>query len=134
MTSTAPAATILVVDDEVLVRMVIAEYLRHCGYRVIEAVNADEAMVVLEHDEAVIDVVLSDVEMPGAMDGFALARWIRDKRPDVKVVLVGNPQRAAEAAGSLCESGPALNKPYEPQAVADRIKLLLAKRAERVKQ
>ena len=85
--------TILVVEDEVLVRMVICEYLRDCGYRVIEAAGADEAMLVLQQDDLAIDAVLSDVEMPGSMDGFGLARWIRLHRTGLDVILVGNPQR-----------------------------------------
>src|ERR1700761_5470636 len=92
--------TVLVVDDEVLVRMVIAAYLRDCGYRVIEAANADEAMLVIEHDEArTIGVVLSDVAMPGDLDGFGLAQWVRRERPGCDVILAGTPARAAEAAG-----------------------------------
>jgi DNA-binding response OmpR family regulator len=123
--------TILVVEDEVLVRMVICEYLRDCGYRVIEAADADEAMLVLQQDDLAIDAVLSDVEMPGSMDGFGLARWIRLHRTGLDVILVGNPRRAAQAAADLCEQGPTLAKPYEPQAVVARIQRLLAERPSR---
>jgi CheY-like chemotaxis protein len=65
--------TILVVEDDVLVRMPIAHYLRDCGYKVVEAANADEAVTVLSHKETVIDLVFTDIEMPGALDGFGLA-------------------------------------------------------------
>jgi CheY-like chemotaxis protein len=120
--------TVLVVEDEVLIRLVISEYLRDCGYRVIEAASADEALIVLDQADLVIDIVLSDVEMPGSMDGFGLARWIRTHRKGLEVILVGNSQRAAEAAAELCEAGPDLAKPYEPQIAVDRIRQLLAKR------
>jgi len=53
------------------VRMPIAQYLRDCGYKVIEAVDADEAMVVLLYRETVLDVVFSNLEMPGSVDGLA---------------------------------------------------------------
>jgi len=53
--------TVLLVEDEVLVRMPIAQYLRDCGYKVIEAVNADEAMAVLLHKDTVVDIVFSDI-------------------------------------------------------------------------
>ena len=72
---------ILVVEDDVLVRMPIAQYLRDCGYKVVEAVNADEAIAVLLHQETVVDVVFSDIEMPGSIDGFGLAKWIRELVP-----------------------------------------------------
>jgi CheY-like chemotaxis protein len=123
--------TILVVEDEVLIRIVIAEYLRDCGFRVIEATNADEALQVLQHAQIRVDVVFTDVEMPGSMDGFGLSRWIREQRPDVDVILAGTPARATEAAAELCESGPDLAKPYDPQLVLDRIRRLLAERQSR---
>jgi len=120
--------TVLVVDDEVLIRMTISQYLRDCGYRVIEAVSADEAMLVLRSEDLLVDIVFSDIEMPGSMDGFGLAQWIRSNNPDVDVVLAGTPASAAAKAGDLCQSGPHLAKPYDPQLVHDRIKRLLANR------
>ena len=124
----APEATILVVDDEVLVRTAIAEYLRDCGYRVIEAAHAEEAVTVLQDAELSVDIVLSAVEIRGAMDGFGLSRWVREHRPDVQLVLAGTPQRAASSAADLCDRGPMLARPYEPQLVSDRIKRMLAGR------
>jgi CheY-like chemotaxis protein len=121
------AHTILVVEDEVLVRLVVAEYLRECGYTVHEAAHAGEAMAVLDMPDIDIDLVFSDVDMPaGALDGFALARWVRDNHPDVQVILTSGAARSAAIAGALCERGPMLAKPYEPAAAFDRIKQLLA--------
>lgn len=119
--------TILVVEDDVLIRMPIAQYLRDCGYRVIEAVNADEAVTVLLHRDTVVDIVFSDIEMPGAMDGFGLAKWIREHRPGTEIVLAGTVPRSIDAAKELCEAGP-LPKPYEAQAVHDNIRRLLSAR------
>jgi DNA-binding response OmpR family regulator len=125
----APAETVLVVDDEVLVRMVIAAYLRHCGYRVIEAADVTEAMLALEEDHAgAVRVVLSAVALRGEHDGFTLAQWIRRHRPGCEVMLAGTVTRAADAAGDLCEQGPTLARPYDPQIVVDRIRRLLARR------
>jgi DNA-binding NtrC family response regulator len=119
--------TILVVEDDVLVRMPIAQYLRDCGYKVIEAVNADEAMTVLLHRETVVDVVFSDIEMPGSVDGFGLAKWVREHRPGLDVVLAGTVPRSVEAAKELCNDGP-VPKPYDAQSVHDHIRRLLAAR------
>lgn len=132
-TRTTSLDTVLLVEDEVLIRLSLAEYLRHCGYRVLEAANADEGLTILQKADVQVDVVLSDIEMPGSMDGFGLAQWVRANRPRVEIVLVGTPQRAADAAAGLCESGPTVMKPYEPQIVLDRIKQLLAARG-RVKR
>ena len=119
--------TILLVEDEVLVRAPIAQYLRDCGYRVIEAVNAEEAMTVLLHEETVVDVVFSDIEMPGAVDGFGLAKWIREHRPGLDVLLAGTINRTVENAKQLCAEG-SVPKPYDAQIVHNHIKRLLAAR------
>ena len=124
---------VLVVEDEVLVRMVISDYLRSCGYKVIEAANADEAIIILDHVEIEVDVVFSDIGMPGSMDGFQLSKWLRANRPTIDVILTGSVPRAADAAADLCDSGP-LPKPYHPQIAADRIKQLMALRSARKKK
>jgi CheY-like chemotaxis protein len=129
---TTTRETILVVEDEVIVRMIISDYLRGCGYRVVEAVDAKEALVVLQDAEVKVDIVFSDIEMPGSMDGFALSQWIRTHRPGVDVILAGSVPRAAKAAADLCDDGP-LPKPYQPQLVADRIRRLIAARAAKKK-
>lgn len=130
--SKSPVQTVLVVEDEVFIRMVISEYLRSCGYKVLEAANADEALIVLQRLEIAVDVVFSDIEMPGSIGGFELAKWLHTHRPEVDVILAGNVPRAAEAASELCESGP-LPKPYEPQIAEGRIRQLMARRASRKK-
>src|SRR5262245_13106924 len=129
MTVDQPASqeTILLVDDDISIRMPIAQYLRGCGYKVIEAVNADEAMTVLLDEETDIDVVLSDIDMPSVMDGFGLSNWVRDNRPGLDVILVGAVPRAVNAAKELCDDSP-LPTQYEPHAVHDHIRRLLATR------
>jgi DNA-binding response OmpR family regulator len=124
------AHSVLLVEDEVLIRMSVAEYLRDCGYRVIEAGNADEAVKVLNADAA-IDVVCSDVQMPGTMDGFGLAQWVRRERVGLKIILVSGVRRAAEAAGDLCDGGPLMAKPYGPDELERRIRILLANQQAR---
>jgi len=127
--SSAPAREIvLVVEDEVLVRYVISDYLRECGYKVIEASSAEEALQVLQKASVRVGVVLSNVQLPGAIDGFALAKWMRANHCEAGVILAGTVSRAADAAAELCEKGPMLSRPYDPQAVTDRIKRLLAER------
>ena len=123
----SPLPTVLVVEDEVLIRLVIADYLRECGYRVHEAVNAEEAVAILQSPEVSVDVVFSDVEMPGTMDGFGLARWTRANKPGTQVILTSGAERSADIAATLCEAGPLLKKPYPSKDVVDRIKQLTFK-------
>lgn len=119
---------VLIVEDEVLVRMVVAEYLRDCGFMVIEAGSAKEAMALFKADIE-IDAVFSDIQMPGEMDGFGLARWLRQHHPDVKVILTsGAASNAAQKAADLCHDGPLLPKPYDSEEVERRIRQLLATR------
>lgn len=118
---------VLVVEDEVLIRMAVSDYLRECGYSVIEAGNAAEALTVLD-TPVQVDAVLTDFIMPGEMDGFGLARWIRANRPGVEVVIASGVQRKAEKAGDICEDGPDIVKPYDHRDVERRIRALLEAR------
>lgn len=106
-----PSPTILVVEDEVLIRMTVSDYLRASGFHVIEAESADEAVKVLRTDTE-IDVVFSDINMPGDLDGFGLAKWIRQERPGLKIILTSGVAHTTKAANDLCEDGPFLAKPY----------------------
>ena len=102
----SPRARILIVEDEVLTRMALAEDLRDAGYSVVEAANADAAMVYLNTGSQ-IDLVLSDIQMPGSMDGLELARRLRVERPSLPVIL----SSAAPQEGSI------LAKPYRMERV-----------------
>ena len=120
--------TVLMVESDVLVRQKIAEYLRNCGYKVLEAGNTDDALLVVNGRTMTIDIVFTDARAPGPLDGFGLARWIRQNRPDIRVVLAGTVLNEAKQAGNLCEEGPQLKKPYDPGRLADEIKRTLAAR------
>ena len=112
----------MIVDDDVLVRLALADYLRECGYKVLEIETTDNAVLVLRQPEWKIDFILSAVEVAGSMDGFGLARWVRSQMPDIQVMLAGTPAKAADVAGDLCVSGPELSRPYDPRIVAERIR------------
>jgi CheY-like chemotaxis protein len=106
--------------------MAISDYLRDCAYQVLEAANADEALTILTDGNTKVDVVFADVELPGELDGFGLARWVRANKKSIKVLLAGTVAKAADVAADLCEDGPMMSKPYDKQIVVDRIKRLLA--------
>ena len=84
-------AAVLVVEDEVLVRMYVSDVLGQSGFEVVEADNAEEALSRLATDKAICAVV-SDVAMPGPFDGFELARRLRRDFPRIGVVLVSGVQ------------------------------------------
>jgi CheY-like chemotaxis protein len=127
----AASASVLVVEPDILVRMVIADYLRDCGYKVVEGVNADEALAVLGAGTK-IDVILTEVQLSGSLDGFGLVRQIRENHPEIDVILTSGVARAADKAGDLCDDGP-LEKPYHPQEIVRRINLLRERRRTSLK-
>lgn len=104
--------SVLVVEDELLVRLDLATYLQQRGYHVFEAGSAAEAIGILERDRS-IRVVFTDIRMPGAMDGAALARWVRERwPPTIIVVCSGNSQDAVDIADIHI-----LDKPYLSEQV-----------------
>jgi response regulator RpfG family c-di-GMP phosphodiesterase len=122
--------TVLVLDDDVLVRMPVVQFLRDCGHRVVEAASTDEAIAILQKADVPVDVMLSEVNIPGSMNGFGFAQWARSVRPELKILLAATPERTVRNAAELCEIGPTLKRPYDHKRVLHRIKRLLAARAE----
>lgn len=101
--------TILVVEDETLIRIIAADVLEASGFTVLEACNAAEALTLLKnHDE--VAVLFTDINMPGEMDGLALARRVSRDRPEIKVVITSGRQWLD--SGSLPDAGVFLPKPY----------------------
>jgi CheY-like chemotaxis protein len=118
--------TILVVEPDVLVRTTIAQYLRECGHKVIEGTAAEDALKALETPTRV-DVVFSEVQLPGEIDGFTLASQVRQTHPDIDVILTATVTGAVEKSKELCDEGP-LGKPYHPADLLTRIQRLRARR------
>ncbi len=119
--------SILIVDGEVLVRHAIADYLRSCGFIVIEASTTDEAATALTDRDLPIDAVLCDAEAPGSHNPFQLRSWIAElgHREGLMLVLAGNIEAAVQEAADLCERGPHLARPYDPQGVVNHIRRML---------
>ena len=106
---------ILIVEDDLLVRMNALETIGEAGFEVIEASNADEAIAVLEkrHD---IHLIFTDIRMPGSMDGLKLARAVRGRWPPIKIVATSGLVDVGEK--DLPEGGRFLAKPYSPDELA----------------
>ncbi|MFG1186411.1 MULTISPECIES: response regulator [Xanthobacter] len=119
---------VLVVESDILVRHVIAEYLRTCGYEVLEAATGAEAEIILEVEAERVEVVLADASATGDREGFGLSQWLREAHPKIDVILAGSTAMAAAHATNLCEDGPGVDKPYQPQQIVNRIKWLKSRR------
>ena len=112
LSSATPATSVLVVEDDFLIRHCAVESLSESGFKVLEAGNGPDAMAILEG--AQVDVVFTDVNMPGAFDGLGLARRISHRWPHIAVVIT---------SGRGCPDGDRasarfLPKPYMPDTLA----------------
>jgi DNA-binding response OmpR family regulator len=116
--------TILVVEDEVLIRLPVAEYLRDSGFRVFEAADAVEAKAVLKADTP-IDLMFTDINMPGGENGLMLAMWVRQHYPGTEVLVTSGIANAAEKARDPRVNAGFVAKPYQYAAVLQRIQRLL---------
>jgi len=115
---------ILVVEDEALVRMVIAMHLADEGFEVLEAADADEALALLEADPAV-RLVFTDVDMPGSRDGLQLSRYVRDRWPPVRIIVTSG-KRMVDIT-DLPDGGMFFAKPYQLDALTMAIRELVAR-------
>ena len=111
---------VLVVEDEIFLRYVTADYLEDHGFSVLQAANADEAVGLLRRNRDV-GAVFSDIQMPGSMNGLGLAHWIAQTLPGVKVLLTsGQILPAAARKWTL------LAKPYDMAEVERRLREMTA--------
>jgi len=117
--------TLLIVDDEPLIRLSLSEFLRDCGFKVIEANDAEEAVQLIRSYSIVIDLVLTDIRMPGKMDGIGLARWIGGKKPRLPVLLCSGHVQKEEVGHELCKGKPFFRKPYNLEMIALEIRRAL---------
>ena len=106
--------TVLVVEDEGLVLLDVAESLREAGFSVLEATDAREAMEIMLSGEA-FDVLFTDINMPGEMDGMELARRVHDCRPSVRLLLTSGAVKPTPA--EIPDNGAFIAKPYSPEGV-----------------
>jgi two-component system, response regulator PdtaR len=112
---------ILLVEDEPLVRETNVDVLQEAGFRVIEASNADEAFGLLRHRPDV-GVVLTDVDMPGSIDGFEFARLTAQGWPDVRVVVISG--KTTPGSGDLPPEAVFLAKPFRPETLTGLLRRL----------
>ena len=124
MTDNPSATTALVVEDEMLRRLEVRDLLEADGYAVVEAGNAAQA---LERLDDAVGLVVTDVRMPGPMDGLALAREVMRRRPNMAVVVVS--ALVAPRPGDLPDGIPFVARPYLESRLHEAISEALAARA-----
>jgi CheY-like chemotaxis protein len=107
-------ATVLVVEDDVLLRMFAVEMIEEAGFRVIEAQNADAAIRLLETRND-IRIIFTDIDMPGSMNGLKLAHAVANRWPPIRIIATSGHFRVSE--GDLPYGGRFIPKPYRQHQV-----------------
>lgn len=115
--------TVLIVDDELLIRDLLVEVMQNRGFTVLEAADAEQASVILRNMNNRIDVLISDIRLPG-MDGRELAKVARNLRPDLKVLFLSG-YASPPREGYLDRSTEFMAKPFRINEVAEHVEALL---------
>jgi CheY-like chemotaxis protein len=113
--SATPPPVILFVEDEALLRLVIADELREAGFEVIEAADGGSALDALK-DGARIDLLFTDIRMPGRLNGWDVAEQARSLKPDIPVIYATG---FSDDGVRLVPNGRFFKKPYRASAIVD---------------
>lgn len=123
--------TVVVVDDEDIVRALVARSLREAGYRVLQASHGAAAIALLEVEAAAVDLVICDLVMP-VVGGREVAGWMREHCPRVPLLFIsGYPRTYLEAHDLFDPTVPMLRKPFLPSRLLEAVEELAAATAER---
>jgi CheY-like chemotaxis protein len=122
-------ATILLVEDESSVRRVATRTLERLGFRVIGVGDGDEAIEAWHEHRGEIDLVLTDIVMPGKVSGRALARQLREEAPDIRIGLMTgyDPEMLAQNLDAEDRDLPHIPKPFTIEALADFVRQILGR-------
>jgi len=116
-------AVVLVVEDSAIIRMGAVDLVLSVGYEALEASDADAAIRILESRNDV-DLVFTDVQMPGTMDGIELSHYIRDRWPPVRLIIASGEAFLEES--SLPIGSRFFSKPYDESSIANAMALLMS--------
>jgi DNA-binding response OmpR family regulator len=119
----APMGTVLVVDDEPMVRDVVTRYLERDGHRVVTAADGESARGLIEHET--LSIVLLDVMLPGRTDGLELCRWIRSTSDLPVILLTARVEETDRIVGLELGADDYVTKPFSPRELATRVKTVL---------
>jgi CheY-like chemotaxis protein len=119
-----PRPTIMVVDDESGIRELLVEWLGEDGYQVHSAADPDAALVLLDRNPD-ITLLLTDVVMPGSLNGFDLARRARALRPGLKVMFISAYSMAETVLAARSHADPMLRKPFRHEQLMTQVRRVL---------
>lgn len=117
---------VLVVEDEIFIRMVAVDTLEECGYSMFEAGDAAEAVALIERMPG-IALIFTDINMPGDKDGLDLAAEVARRWPEIEIIVTSGARRLSDE--QIPDHGDFLSKPYSAAALTKLVREKLAKRA-----
>lgn len=120
-------STILVVDDEPAIRGFLVDYLQESGFQAVAVASGDDAAALIDRGAPHIDLVFSDVRMPGTLDGFGLARWVMAHHPGLPVLLVSGDLGKLNAASEI-GGFEIMPKPYDFTVAVKKIRAAIEAR------
>ncbi|HLH10936.1 MAG TPA: hypothetical protein VKV77_03530 [Methylovirgula sp.] len=113
------APTVLVVEEQFMIRMVLCDYLQECGFKVLMAKDAAGAIEIINRNDVDLRAVLSDKDVPG------LANWLRANRPDLRLLLASGDDEKAKSAKELCEGEKLAENPYDVKTIVARVRAII---------
>lgn len=113
-------STVLVVEDEPLIRLDLVDLIEEAGFYTLEAGSADDALLIMQGKDG-FEVLYTDIDMPGSMDGLALAQIVARQRPDVRIIITSG--QKAPAHEEMPVGAVFLPKPHEPSQLAAALKV-----------
>ncbi len=116
---------ILLIEDEWLIRTMVAEELVEGGFAVREAEDSDQASALIAEDPAVFSLLVTDIHMPGRLDGIGVARLLRERRPDLPVIYTTGRPDVLNALQPLGANEVLLQKPFELSSLLAAVRRLL---------
>ncbi len=123
---------VMVVEDEPLLRSAVASLLELEGFQVVEAASGEEAVSLLSGGISKIDLVFTDVHMPGTVDGIGLGAWVKQHCPTIPVIIASGQIGKAQIREGQVPDLPFFSKPYSFDAIISRMKLELDHKAQGV--
>jgi CheY-like chemotaxis protein len=114
---------VLIVEDEMLIRMGAIDMVEDAGFKAYEAANADEAIALLEK-HADIAILFTDIDMPGSMDGLKLAHYVRGRWPPVKIIVTSGHVKVSDR--DMPSDSVFFSKPYPAEQITGKLRELAA--------
>lgn len=122
MTSDKTQPSILVVEDEAIVRLMAVDMFEEAGFQVLEAATGEKALDLIRSCD--LTALFTDVELANSIDGFYLARVAHNTHPNAPIIVVSGQQGARD--GDLPDGARFIGKPYDPEAVITALRTMIA--------